>query len=186
LRLLQLTSTTGAINFLVQSEALEHLASALQDLDTAVKSRNQDRRASVDSPPHVPAVPASTEDVPSADSTGSVPLKYIILEAEVEKLNEQLAREQRKSARYEKQIESIVSQHNEEFIKSNMQLEELKGQLAHTHRRLARSQEKLTASEEGLLIKTIHSKELKIEELQVIFSQRLISYKFWLQFCLRA
>ena len=85
----------------------------------------------------------------------------------MEKLNEQLSREQRKSAQYEKQIESILSMHNEEIIKLNLQAEELKGQLAHTHRRLARSQEKLTESEEGQLIKSIHAKELKIEEMQV-------------------
>jgi chromosome segregation ATPase len=95
-----------------------------------------------------------------------VPLKYIILEAEVEKLKEDLMREQRKTARYEKQIESILSQHNEELMRMSMQVEELKEQLAHTHRRLARSQEKLTESEEGLLIKTIHAKELMIESLQ--------------------
>ena len=85
----------------------------------------------------------------------------------MEKLNEQLSREQRKSAHYEKQIESILSMHNDEIIKLNLQVEELKGQLAQTHRRLARSQEKLTESEDGQLIKTIHAKELKIEELQV-------------------
>jgi hypothetical protein len=109
----------------------------------------------------------SRENTTSAEQTEAVPLKYTILEAEVEKLNEQLMREQRKTARYEKQIESILSQHNEEIIKLNMQVEELKGQLAHTHRRLARSQEKLTESEEGQLIKTIHAKEQMIEALQV-------------------
>ena len=110
---------------------------------------------------------ASTENAPRSEHTEAVPLKYTLLEAEAEKLNEQLLREQRKTARYEKQIESILSQHNEEIIKLNMQVEELKGQLALTHRRLARSQEKLTESEEGQLIKTIHAKEQMIEALQV-------------------
>jgi hypothetical protein len=110
---------------------------------------------------------ASTENAAHSEHTEAVPLKYTLLEAEAEKLNEQLMREQRKTARYEKQIESILSQHNEEIIKLNMQVEELKGQLALTHRRLARSQEKLTESEEGQLIKTIHAKEQMIEALQV-------------------
>lgn len=113
-------------------------------------------------------MPVSTNVATTSNDTGSVPLKYIILEAEVEKLKDELLREQRKTARYEKQIESILSQHSEEFSKANMQVEELKSQLAQTHRRLARSQEKLTESEEGQLIKTIHAKELMIESLQVI------------------
>lgn len=146
---------------------LEHLASTLQDAAAAAKPQIRERRASVDSPPPAPVAAASTENAQSSDQTQAVPLKYTLLEAEAEKLNEQLMREQRKTARYEKQIESILSQHNEEIIKLNMQVEELKGQLAHTHRRLARSQEKLTESEEGQLIKTIHAKEQMIEALQV-------------------
>jgi hypothetical protein len=156
----------GAINFLLQSDALEYLASTLQDAHA--KSRHQERRASIDAPLQEAAVPVSVDVASSSSDTGSVPLKYIILEAEVEKLKDDLLREQRKTARYEKQIESILSQHSEEISMANSQVEELKSQLAQTHRRLARSQEKLTESEEGQLIKTIHAKELMIESLQVI------------------
>jgi DNA repair exonuclease SbcCD ATPase subunit len=150
----------------MQSDALEHLASSLQDAQEQFRCRHQERRASIDLAPQAPVAPAITDMASSSGDTGSVPLKYIILEAEVEKLKEDLMREQRKTARYEKQIESILSQHNEELMRMSMQVEELKEQLAHTHRRLARSQEKLTESEEGLLIKTIHAKELIIESLQ--------------------
>jgi hypothetical protein len=163
----RLNFVLGAMDFLVRSEALEHLASALEnDADAELRSRNQDRRASLGSlPPPVRAAVAG--DAAASGDVGATPLKFTILEAEIENLNEQLLREQRKSARYEKQIESIIIQHNEEIIKLNMQAEELKGQLAHTHRRLARFQEKLSASEEGQLIKAMHAKEQMIEALQV-------------------
>lgn len=160
-------SFLGAMDFLVRSEALEHVASALEnDADAEVRSRNQERRASVGSlPPPVRAAVAG--DAAASGDVGATPLKFTILEAEMENLSEQLLREQRKSARYEKQIESIIIQHNEEIIKLNSQAEELKLQLAQTHRRLARFQEKLSASEEGQLIKAMHAKEQMIEALQV-------------------